>query len=263
MNAGAIGFVPTMGALHAGHAALIRRARVDCAHVVVSIFVNPLQFGPGEDFERYPRTMEADVALLEKLGVDAIFSPQTLEMYPQPPQVRVDAGDPGRWLEGERRPEHFAGVAAVVLKLLHIVQPQRAYFGRKDAQQLAVITRIVADLNEPVEIVAVPTVRDFDGLALSSRNASLTSGQRRDAVRLPRALNALAQALAGKKLDIPSAISASAREVAPLRLDYLAVVDPSDFRPLDHVAQGASLLAVGAAYAGTVRLIDNVDILIP
>jgi pantoate--beta-alanine ligase len=253
--------VPTMGALHEGHRALIRHAR-DIAtpngSVVVSIFVNPLQFGAGEDLDRYPRTMEADVLVCADEGVDLIFAPSQAGMYAQPPLVTVDPGPMGQVLEGESRPGHFAGVLTVVLKLLHLVSPDVAVFGEKDAQQLALIRRMVADLDVGVEIVGVPTARDPDGLAISSRNKYLTEPERRTAVLLPVALRAGREAAhAG-----PAAVLKAAGEVLgvtadpPLRLDYLALIDPGTFEPVGDDPAGPALLLV-AARVGTTRLIDN------
>ncbi|MDQ2816814.1 MAG: pantoate--beta-alanine ligase [Candidatus Eremiobacteraeota bacterium] len=258
-----VGLVPTMGALHAGHAALIASARAQCRRVVVSIFVNPLQFGPDDDFARYPRTPQSDAELLDRLGVDVLFAPAAEHMYPSPMQVVIDPGLVGRYLEGERRAGHFSGVAAAVLKLFHVVEPRRAYFGCKDAQQLAVIRRLVSDLNVPVEIVAVPTVRDRDGLAFSSRNAFLTERERAAAIRLPGALRALADGALAQPRAVASAVDRAQRLLAPLRGDYLAVVDPAEFRPLEQAPSGRQLLAVGAAFAGRIRLIDNLEFEVP
>jgi pantoate--beta-alanine ligase len=253
--------VPTMGALHDGHRALIRRAR-DIAtpggSVVVSIFVNPLQFGAGEDLDRYPRTMDADVLVCADEGVDLIFAPSQALMYPRPPLVTVDPGPMGQVLEGKSRPGHFAGVLTVVLKLLHLVSPDVAVFGEKDAQQLALIRRMVADLDVGVEITGVPTVRDPDGLAVSSRNKFLSEPERRTAVLLPVALRAGREAAHAS----PAAVLKAAGEVLgvsadpPLRLDYLALVDPDTFEPAGDDLTGPALLLV-AARVGTTRLIDN------
>jgi len=253
--------VPTMGALHEGHRALLRRAR-DLAtpggSVVVSIFVNPLQFGAGEDLDRYPRTMDADVLVTAEEGADLIFAPGPAEMYPRPPLVTVDPGPMGRVLEGESRPGHFAGVLTVVLKLFHLVRPDVAVFGEKDAQQLALIRRMVADLEAGLDIAAVATVRDPDGLAISSRNKFLSGPERRTARLLPVALRAGQDAAhAG-----PAAVLKAAGEVLgvttdpPLQLDYLALVDPDRFEPAGDDLAGPALLVV-AADIGTTRLIDN------
>jgi pantoate--beta-alanine ligase len=256
--------VPTMGALHEGHRALIRRAR-DIAtpngSVVVSIFVNPLQFGAGEDLDRYPRTMDADVLVCADEGVELIFAPRQAEMYPQPPLVTVDPGPMGRVLEGESRPGHFAGVLTVVLKLLHLVCPDVAVFGEKDAQQLALIRRMVSDLDAGVEIAGVPTARDPDGLAISSRNKFLSEPERRTALLLSVALRAGREAAhAG-----PAAVLKAAGEVLgvaadpPLLLDYLALVGPDSFEPAGDDTTGPALLLV-AARVGTTRLIDNIPL---
>jgi len=258
-----VGFVPTMGALHAGHAALIERARQECASIVVSIFVNPLQFGPNEDFAAYPRSPEDDDNLLEQLRADVVFSPTANELFPRQLDVFAEPTALGRHFEGERRPGHFRGVATVVLKLLHLVQPQRAYFGEKDAQQLAVIRRLVGDLDVPVEIVACPTVREPDGLALSSRNAYLTAEQRRAAPNLYAALRALAGEIERGCTDFGAACARARERLAPLREDYLGVVDPDEFQPLATAPPSGTLLAVGAAYAGPTRLIDNLKVQTP
>jgi pantoate--beta-alanine ligase len=258
-----VGFVPTMGALHAGHAALVRHARRECASVVVSVFVNPLQFGPNEDFAAYPRSPEGDHRILEQLGADLVFSPTANELFPRQLDVFVEPTALAQHFEGERRPGHFRGVATIVLKLLHLVQPHRAYFGEKDAQQLAVIRRLVDDLDVPVEIVACPTVRESDGLALSSRNAYLTAEQRRAAPNLHAALSALVAEIERGNTDVNAACAKAREHLAPLREDYLGVVDPREFRPLGVAPPGRSLLAIGAAYAGPTRLIDNLRVQSP
>lgn len=255
-----VGLVPTMGALHAGHESLVERARAECASVIASIFVNPLQFGPQEDFAAYPRTPEADRALLEHHAVDVLFAPADSEMYPEGSQVTVDPGALALHLEGKRRPDHFRGVATVVLKLFNIAVPGRAYFGRKDAQQLAVVRQMTADLDLPIEIVGCATVRDRDGIALSSRNKYLSDGERRDAVGLSRALRCIADAVERGTADVAAALRAGASELGPLRIDYLAVVDASEFIPLKTLPANADLLAVGAAYCGATRLIDNMEL---
>ncbi len=256
--------VPTMGALHEGHRALIRRAREIVppgGGVVVSIFVNPLQFGAGEDLNRYPRTLDADLELCAAEGVDAVFAPDRHEMYPRPPLITVDPGPMGLVLEGAARPGHFAGVLTVVLKLLHLACPAAAVFGEKDVQQLALIRRMEADLDLNVQIVAVPTVRDPDGLALSSRNRYLSAAERRTALRLPAALRAGQRAAPAG----PAAVLKTAAEVLaepadpPLQLDYLALVDPADFTRVGEDFTGEARLLV-AARVGTTRLIDNVAV---
>jgi pantoate--beta-alanine ligase len=258
-----LGLVPTMGALHAGHASLIERARRECASVVVSVFVNPLQFGPGEDFNTYPRSVEEDRAVLESLNVNVMFAPSMAVMYPQKLDVFAEPTLLAQHLEGERRPGHFRGVATVVLKLFNLVAPRRAYFGQKDAQQLAVIQRMVADLNLPVEIVSCETLREPDGLALSSRNAYLTAAERRSAPHLYAALRLVAGGLGAGRRDVASLIAAARAALAPLREDYLAVVRPEEFRPLPDAPPATDLLVVGAAFAGRVRLIDNLKVRTP
>jgi pantoate--beta-alanine ligase len=258
-----VGFVPTMGALHAGHGSLVARARADCASVVASVYVNPLQFGPAEDLRSYPRTFDADAAMLERLGTGIVFAPSDDTMYPPGAQITVDPGPLGERLEGERRPGHFRGVATIVLKLFNLVAPQRAYFGQKDAQQLAVIRRLAADLDLPVEIVGCPIVREDDGLALSSRNAYLSVTERGDAANLSRALAFIAQSLVAGNSDVVRAIADATTIAAPLRVDYLAVVDQRAFVPLVSAPAASDLLVVGAAFCGATRLIDNVGVRTP
>jgi pantoate--beta-alanine ligase len=258
-----VGFVPTMGALHAGHASLVELARAQCRSLVASVFINPLQFGPNEDFNAYPRNVEDDRRLLETLGVDLLFAPDTSDVYPRQLDCFVEPTGLAQFFEGELRPGHFRGVATVVLKLFNMVQPQRAYFGEKDAQQLAVIRRMVADLDIPIEIVACPTQRDAEGLALSSRNAYLTAQERRNAPRLYEALRVLASQLEAGMSDVAALVRTAAQLLAPLREDYLGVVRPDEFRPLQTAPPATELLAVGAAYAGRTRLIDNVKVLTP
>jgi pantoate--beta-alanine ligase len=251
--------VPTMGALHAGHARLIEQARHDCATVVVSIFVNPLQFDRADDLARYPRPIEADLALCERLGVDIVFAPTAPEMYPVPPDCRVHVGRTAEQLCGAFRPGHFDGVATVVLKLLNLVQPDIAYFGEKDAQQLAIVRRMVADLNVPVRIAPVPTVREPDGLALSSRNRHLTPAERALAPRLFAALCAVRDAVTGGETHPAAATWPAAGIIGtdePLRLEYLELVDPVTFLPVERIA--APVVAAGALWVGATRLIDNV-----
>ena len=255
-----VGFVPTMGALHAGHRALLARARAESDVVVASVFVNPLQFGPAEDLASYPRDREADLAVLEAEGVDLAFVPAEGEMWPSPPEVRLRVGgSPAERLEGMHRPGHLDGVVTVVAKLLHLVGPSRAYFGQKDAQQLAVIRRMVDDLAFPNQIVACPTVREPDGLAVSSRNAYLSADERRRATALHRALRA-GQAMFEAGERDPAAVEAAARDllegapgVAP---DYVALVDPVTFEPVKQAEPGQVLAT--AARVGRARLIDNV-----
>jgi pantoate--beta-alanine ligase len=232
-----VGLVPTMGALHDGHRALLRAARAECDRVVMSLFVNPTQFGPGEDLDRYPRDESGDRAIAAEEGVDEVFAPTVAEMYPAGFATTVSVGDLARRYEGVHRPGHFDGVATVVLKLIHRVRPQAAYFGRKDAQQLAVIRRMVADLDVPVEIRPVETVREPDGLAISSRNVYLSADERRAAPSLHRALLARDPSLCEGEVD------------------YLAVVDPDTF---DSIPPRPGALVIGAARFGTTRLIDNI-----
>jgi pantoate--beta-alanine ligase len=256
---GTIGFVPTMGALHAGHASLIQRARRDCGTVVVSIFVNPLQFDRPDDLERYPRSLSADVEVCHQHGVDLVFAPPVAEMYPRPTEMAIDIGKLADHLCGRFRPGHFKGVATVVLKLLEIIRADLAYFGEKDAQQLAVVRRLVTDFNVPVTIVPVPTVREPDGLALSSRNSRLTADERQLAPSLYKALQRAAASVEAGATD-RSEIARDAATVIPadegLRLEYLELVDPEDFQPFTRVA--GPVIAAGAMWVGTTRLIDNV-----
>ena len=257
---GRVAFVPTMGALHEGHLALVRRARKRADLVVVSIFVNPLQFGPTEDLERYPRTLEADVAVLTSLGVDVVFAPTVEEVYPDGPvPTRVTAGAIGGMFEGRSRPGHFDGMLTVVTKLLNIVQPDIAVFGQKDAQQLFLVRRLVRDLNLPIEILAVPTEREPDGLALSSRNRFLGPAERVAA----RVLSvALAAASASTERGVDAVVAAAQSAImgeALVKLDYLAIVDEQTFMPVSDDFRGAALVLI-AARVGTTRLIDNAPI---
>ncbi|MEV2230370.1 pantoate--beta-alanine ligase [Streptomyces phaeochromogenes] len=300
--------VMTMGALHEGHATLVRTAReiAGDGEVVVTVFVNPLQFGAGEDLDRYPRTLDADVKIAGLAGADVVFAPAVDEVYPGgEPQVRISAGPMGGRLEGSTRPGHFDGMLTVVAKLLHLTRPDVALFGQKDAQQLALIRRMVRDLNFGMEIVGVPTVREADGLALSSRNRYLSATERRTALALSQALfagsdrHAAQEALRARAREVPAtraraeALSAigesraaadthavakaapggpaavrvaarlvlddAARLNPPLALDYLALVDPSDFTEIPDDHTGEAVLAV-AARVGTTRLIDNIPL---
>jgi pantoate--beta-alanine ligase len=258
-KARSIGFVPTMGALHAGHRSLIEKARQDCRFVVVSIFVNPLQFDRKDDLERYPRTFEEDFTLCGSAGADLVFTPFSAELYPAEQAAFVDVPTLTEHLCGAFRPGHFRGVATVVLKLFQIVQPDRAYFGQKDAQQLAIIRRMVQDLNVPVDVVAVPTVRESDGLALSSRNKHLSTEQRQIAPALSRALFAAVEHI---KRDERSArvIRDSALEslgrYPEIKPEYFELVDPQTLAPVEQV--GGAVLIAGALWLGSTRLIDNV-----
>ena len=257
-NAGSIGFVPTMGALHAGHERLIEQARRECTRVVVSIFVNPLQFDRADDLERYPRPIEADTDSCARLGVDLLFVPAAQEMYPTPPACTVDPGTLAEHLCGAYRLGHFRGVATIVLKLLNVVGADRAYFGEKDAQQLAIVRRMVSDFNVPVTIVGVPTVREEDGLALSSRNVRLNARERALAPRLYQALRT-ADDLISTGVTDPRAVKSAAAEVIGgddlLRLEYFEIVDPQSIQPVEAIA--GPVLVAGALWVGGTRLIDN------
>jgi pantoate--beta-alanine ligase len=251
-----IGLVPTMGALHAGHLSLLEQARAENAIVVVSVFVNPIQFGPGEDFERYPRDPARDASLMARAGVDAVYQPPVAVMYPPGSSTRVHVAGVGDPLEGAARTGHFEGVATVVSKLFTAVEPDRAYFGQKDAQQVAVINRLAADLDFPVEVRVCPTVREPDGLALSSRNAYLSPPERQAAVSLSAALRLAAEAFASgeRRPERLQGILRARLEVEPLaRVEYAEVVDPRTFTP-------PGTLAVLAAKIGSTRLIDNHDL---
>jgi pantoate--beta-alanine ligase len=259
LNAGTqLGLVPTMGALHEGHLSLVRAARATCKHVAVSIFVNPTQFGPNEDLARYPRTLEADCALLENEGVDFVFAPTPAEMYPTGGlSTFVDVGELATRLDGRSRPGHFRGVTTVVSKLFGIITPDLAFFGQKDAAQVAVLRAMVRDLNLPVKLHVCPTVRDADGLALSSRNRYLTPEQRAVALRLPQALACARRNLQAGQRDPKLLINRMQHHLAGpgLRVDYVAVVDADTLLP-QTTADEHSLLAL-AAYVGDTRLIDN------
>jgi pantoate--beta-alanine ligase len=262
LDDGDVAVVMTMGALHEGHATLIRRARQTHAHVVVTIFLNPLQFGPKEDLSRYPRTFDADLKICIDAGVDLVFAPTPDVVYPDgDPGVRVSAGPLGDVLEGQSRPGHFDGMLTVVAKLMHLTRCTSAYFGQKDAQQLLLIRRMCRDLDFPVKVVSVPTVREPDGLAMSSRNTYLTESDREVALVLSRALGAGAEAAS----EGPSAIRRAAREVLvhePLALiDYLVLVHPETLVDVPEWYRGEALLAV-AARVGTTRLIDNFPVLV-
>lgn len=254
----ALGFVPTMGALHEGHLSLVRAARSQCDAVVVSIFVNPTQFGPAEDLAKYPRTFDADCRLLEAEGVELIFAPSAEEMYPAGASTFVVVEGIGDRLDGASRPGHFRGVATIVAKLFHIINPDTAFFGQKDAAQVAVLQKMIRDLNFELKMAVCPTVREPDGLAMSSRNRYLSSQERQQALVLHRALDSVAQQVragitrSAALLDIAREVLA--REPA-VRLDYIAVVSPDTLEEIEDVRNGA-LLAV-AAFVGATRLIDN------
>ncbi len=271
---GDVALVMTMGALHEGHLSLVRAARQSAPNVVVSIFVNPLQFGPEEDFDAYPRDLEADIALLKTVGVELIHAPKVDDVYPREPLVRIDPGPMATIYEGRTRPTHFAGVLQVVHKVFNLVQPDIAFFGQKDAQQLALIRTMVADLDMPVEIRAVPIKRESSGLAMSSRNAYLSEDERIEALALNQAL------VLGKDAAAHGAGPAAARDVAlkylseapGVTLDYLALVDPDTFEDLPGVSPNQDAqeetgaekssrgLLVTAARVGPTRLIDNMEV---
>jgi pantoate--beta-alanine ligase len=255
-----LGLVPTMGALHAGHLALVERARAECATAVASIFVNPLQFGPTEDFARYPRAFERDLDELRAAGIDAVYAPTVETMYPPGFATSVDPGPVTEHYEGALRPGHFRGVATVCLKLFAAARPDRAYFGQKDAQQVVVLRRLVADLDLDLTLVVVPTVREPDGLALSSRNAYLDGPQRAAAPALHQALRAVADAVRAGASRERALAQGRALLVPPAREAYLDLVDPDRFVPADS-PRGA--LAVGSIWLGATRLLDNEPIETP
>jgi len=253
-----LGFVPTMGALHEGHLSLIRAAQKQCAPVVVSIFVNPKQFGPTEDFRKYPRTLEADRAALESLGVDYLFAPPPEEIYPPGFRSAVLVEGLSERLEGRSRPGHFRGVTTVVLKLLEIVQPRLAFFGRKDAQQVRIIRQMVGDLNVDSEIVVCPIVRESDGLALSSRNRYLNEGDRRAATALYRSLESVSREIAAGERDAARLLAGLRRVIdsePSVSLDYAEIVDADTLEPVVSLRSVCYVLL--AARVGGTRLIDN------
>jgi pantoate--beta-alanine ligase len=253
-----IGLVPTMGYLHEGHLALVDEARQRADTVILTIFVNPLQFGPSEDLARYPRDLPRDRSLAGKRGVDALFVPSVEAMYPAGSEVRVMPGATAERWEGAARPGHFAGVLTVVAKLFHLVQPDLACFGQKDIQQLTLVRRMVRDLDWPIEIVSVPTVREADGLALSSRNAYLNATDRRRAVSLSRALQAAHRAWCEGERRAPAIEEVMRQELKQpeIRVEYIALVDPDTFAPVTTV-DGRTVVALAARVGGT-RLIDNI-----
>ncbi|SON54927.1 Pantothenate synthetase [Hartmannibacter diazotrophicus] len=254
-----IGLVPTMGYLHKGHLELVRRAREAADIVVVTIFVNPLQFGPNEDFERYPANLARDAALLEEAGVDVLFAPPVSEVYPRPMQTVVDVPDLGRLLEGEVRPGHFAGVCTVVSKLFNFVEPHVAFFGEKDYQQLQILRVMVADLAFPIEIVGVPTVREPDGLACSSRNVYLSEEERAAAVIVPRALDEASRLLTETKLawsDVEAALRDFIAAEPLAEPEVVALRHPETLTELGSERPGAVLLLLYVR-VGTTRLLDN------
>ena len=253
-----VGLVPTMGAFHAGHIRLIDQAVEECGHVVVTLFVNPIQFNQQGDYQRYPRTMDHDLEVCEQHGVDVLFAPSLEEMYPTEQRAFVEVTPLGDHLCGKDRPGHFRGVATVVMKLLNMAQPDRAYFGEKDAQQLAILERMVKDLNLPVTIVPVPTVREHDGLALSSRNKQLDSGQRRVAVALYEALR-IAEAAIARGLRSSGEVKKEAQRAMEqhpeVRLEYFEIVDPDQLQPVAEIT--GPVRVAGAIWVGSTRLIDN------
>lgn len=256
-----VGFVPTMGALHEGHAALVRAAKAECGFVVVSVFVNPTQFGPKEDFAKYPRTLDADRELCAQAGADLVFAPSAAEVYPPGATAFVEVPGLADGLEGPSRPGHFRGVCTVVLKLFNMVQPDVAIFGAKDAQQARIIIKMVADLNVPVTVRIAPTVREADGLALSSRNRYLSAAERAVAPRIYAALQAIRTRAAAGEIDVARLESALAAELSAIpgtRLDYARIVEDATLEPLNRLDRPA-LVAV-AVFLGTTRLIDNVTI---
>jgi len=254
-----LGFVPTMGALHAGHLSLVRAARAACDVVAASIFVNPTQFGPTEDLANYPRTFDRDRELLAKEGVELLFVPSVEEMYPAGAVTWVTVDGLSDKLDGRSRPGHFRGVTTVVAKLFHVVEPDAAFFGEKDAAQVAIIRRMVRDLNFPVEIVACPIVRENDGLAMSSRNAYLDPQQRKQALVLHRSLMRVKEMWEGGERSAEKLLAVGREEFAAeksVRLDYFEIVDPDSLDPVGTAGTG-TLIAV-AAFVGTTRLIDNI-----
>lgn len=260
-NGRRIGLVPTMGYLHAGHLALVEAAHCDETFLVVSVFVNPTQFGPQEDLDRYPRDTAGDLEKCQRAGVDLVFLPEVADMYSPDAATSVRVGRLTETLCGPHRPGHFDGVATVVIKLFHIVQPDRAYFGEKDAQQLAVIRRMVRDLDLPIDIVGCPTVREADGLAMSSRNACLDPDERQRATALYRALLAAREQIHAGERDVAAVLATMQRLVAqarPRRIDYISAVDPETLQPVAQVT-GPVLLAL-AVHVGATRLIDNLRV---
>ena len=254
-----IGLVPTMGALHAGHTALIKQARHECQCVVVSIFVNPLQFNRKDDLRCYPRTLTTDVNICRDLGVDVVFAPRDEEMYPSSPLCTVEVTRIADHLCGEYRPGHFRGVATVVLKLFQLIQPARAYFGEKDAQQTAVVRQLIRDFNVPVELIEVPIVREPDGLAVSSRNAHLNPDERQVAVVLYRALCEGRRQISAGVTDaavVREQVETCLPNDRRLRLEYLEVVDTVEMQPVKRI--NGCVRITGALWVGTTRLIDNV-----
>ncbi|MCX7620911.1 MAG: pantoate--beta-alanine ligase [Acidimicrobiales bacterium] len=261
-----IGFVPTMGYLHDGHLSLMRRSRNECDLSAVSIFVNPLQFAPEEDLASYPRDLPRDLQACEAVGVDVVFAPPVEEMYPEPTLTTVSVAELSERMEGAARPTHFAGVATVVAKLFNITGPCRAYFGEKDYQQLVVIRRMVKDLNQPVEVVGCPIVREPDGLAMSSRNVYLSDEERGAAIVIYRALQVGAAAIFAGERDATAVARLMADIIAaePLAaLDYAEVVDADDLRPITSLEPGSRVRLLAAAKVGAPRLLDNLGVEVP
>jgi pantoate--beta-alanine ligase len=253
-----VGFVPTMGALHEGHLSLVRAARARCDLVVVSIFVNPAQFGPTEDLAKYPRTFERDCELLSRENVDLVFAPSVEEMYPPGALTWVTVEELSDKLDGRSRPGHFRGVTTVVSKLFHIIEPDVAFFGQKDAAQVAIIRRMVRDLNIPVEIVTCPIVREADGLAMSSRNTYLNPEERKQALVLQRSLMRVKKLAEEGERNAAKLVALGLDELGSepsVRLDYFEIVDPACLDPVEDISKGA-VVAV-AAYVGATRIIDN------
>ncbi|MEX1217814.1 MAG: pantoate--beta-alanine ligase [Acidimicrobiales bacterium] len=261
-----VGLVPTMGALHEGHLSLLRAAAVECDIVVLTIFVNPLQFGAGEDLSAYPRPLERDLELAERAGADVVFTPSTDEMYPDPTLTTIHVKELTSEMEGASRPTHFDGVSTVVTKLFNIAGPCRAYFGEKDFQQLAVVRRMALDLDQPVTVIGCPIVREADGLATSSRNVFLSSAQREAATVINRALRAgVAMIVAGEQDPaLVEAHMASIIDAEPLaELDYAVVVDANSLRPLPKLLSGSAVRLLMVAKVGSPRLLDNLGVDVP
>jgi pantoate--beta-alanine ligase len=261
-----VGLVPTMGALHEGHLSLLRAAAADCDVVALTIFVNPLQFGAGEDLSAYPRPLDRDLELAEEVGADVVFTPSTDEMYPEPTLSTVHVDQLTLGMEGASRPTHFDGVTTVVTKLFNIAGPSRAYFGEKDFQQLAVVRRMAADLDQPVTVIGCPIVREADGLAMSSRNIYLSSSEREAATVISRALRAGAAMISAGESDpaVIEAHMASIIEAEPLaELDYAVVVDPDSLLTPAELLRGTNVRLLMVAKVGSPRLLDNLGVDVP
>lgn len=255
-----VGFVPTMGALHIGHVSLIEAAVADCDFVVVSIFVNPSQFGPGEDFDKYPRTLDADLEMCRKAGADVVFVPENKEIYPSKNLTWVNVEELTDFLCGRSRQSHFRGVTTVCAKLFNIVQPDKAFFGQKDAQQCAVIRRMVADLDMPLEIVVCPTVREHDGLAISSRNKYLDENQRKDAALIYRSLTKSKEMIEAGATDCSRIVGEMQKilsQAAAIQIEYTSIVNAETLENIDDIGAEQVLIAVAVKIGGT-RLIDNI-----